>query len=433
MTYLIRYMQRLTNEQIEIFIKQPHIFGNWLGYDLLSEIHSKWIIDCWMSGVDCALQAHRKSYKTTAVLVVGAIWWLTFANPNERIFFIRKSQDEASGVVQEIKRHFESDKLKYLYKSQYRMDEIKGAPWGNLSLNLKTHTQPSKEPSISCMGVTGNITGAHPTKIFADDIITLKDRISKAERKHTDSFVKELTNIITVDGVTCYTGTPWHPDDSWKLLPEAVKYPVGSINIQGFTPEKLTKYKTTLGASLYAANYDLKHIADENRLFKEPAYGQWPEKLKIINAWLDPAYDGDCTTALSMIGLDINSRPFVRGWIWPDNVVDVYSDIVRKLNEHKCGTLYVEDNADKGSSVRDISKLYPAVTGRTEHTNKHVKIIAFLKNKWSELIFAEDCQPEYLNQVLDYTEDADLNDAPDSLASLIREMRISEPSILDRF
>jgi hypothetical protein len=426
-------MEKIPKKLIQTWIKYPHVFGQWLGYDLLSEIHSEWIIDCWTSEVDLSLQAHRKSYKTTAVLVVGAIWWLTFANVNERIFFIRKSQEEASGVVQEIKRHFESEKLQYLYQSEFGINRIQSSPWGNLAINLSTHTQPAKEPSISCMGITGNIVGAHPTKIFTDDIITLKDRTSKAERKHTDDFVKELTNLITIDGVVCNTGTPWHPEDSWRLLPKPKQYPVGSIQIKGFTSEKLTKYKTTLGASLYAANYDLKHIADENRIFSDPVYVQWPEKLKIINALLDPAYDGDCTTALSMIGLDINSRAYVRGWVWPNNVVDVYDDIVRKLIDFKCGTLYVEENADKGASRRDLAKKYPAIVGYTESMNKHVKIIAYAKNKWHDLTFAEDCQPEYMNQVLDYTEDADLNDAPDSLAALIKKMRISEPSILDRF
>jgi hypothetical protein len=426
-------MAKITQTEIETFIKYPHIFGQWLGYDLLSDIHSKWIIDCWTTQKDYSMQAHRNSYKTTAVLVVGCVWWLTFSNPNEVIFIIRKTEDEASSVVKEIRQHFESEKLRYLYYDVLNVKKIEGKPWGNLSLTISTKNKITKEPSISCMAVTKGITGSHATKIFTDDIITLKDRISKAERKITDNFVRELTNIITVDGVTVNTGTPWHPEDSWRLLPEPVKYPAGSIQIKGFTPEKLTEYKKKLGASLYSANYELKHVADENRIFTDPNYRIWPEHIRISKAWLDPAYDGDCTTALSMIAIDINGIPYVRGWIWPKNVVDIYQDIVNKLLQYRCGTLYVESNADKGASKRDISRLYPSVVDRNESMNKHVKIIAYLKHMWTDLYFAEDCQPDYMNQILDYTEDADLNDAPDSLAALIREMKLAGSNIMDRF
>jgi len=38
-----------------------------------------------------------------------------------------------------------------------------------------------------------------------------------------------------------------------------------------------------------------------------------------------------------------------------------------------------------------------------------------------------------MQQILDYNEGADFDDCPDSLASLIREMRIGKKSILERF
>ena len=49
--------------------------------------------------------------------------------------------------------------------------------------------------------------------------------------------------------------------------------------------------------------------------------------------------------------------------------------------------------------------------------NKYVKITTHLYKHWKS-IYWFDTDPEYLNQILDYTEDAEHDDAPDSAASL---------------
>jgi hypothetical protein len=427
-------IELLTDKEIEIFIKYPHAFGNYLGYDLLDDIHSKWIKYCWCTKENRSLQAHRKSYKTTAILIVGTIWWLTFVNPEETILFLRKSWEQAADIVIAVKKQFESDEMRYVFKSLHpQLNQIIGKPNRDTAFSLITKIKITPEPNVYCLGMGGNITGSHPTKIFADDIITIKDRISKAERKSTITFINELTNIETVDGNTIYTGTPWHPDDGWTKLPKPKRYPVGSIDIQGFTKEKIQEYKAQLGSSLFAANYGLKHIADEDKLFSEPIYGQWPEKAKRIQAWCDPSYEGKATTALSMIAIDMNDITYLRGWVWSEHIIACYDKIINAMKKWLAGTLFVETNADKGYSKRDLSEKYPSVIGRNEKANKHIKIISFLKQNWAMLIFANDCQPEYINQIMDYTEDADLKDAADSAASLIREMRIGKRSILERF
>jgi len=422
---------RLTDKEIENFILWPHVFGHFLGYDLLEEIHTRWIKYLWLSKTSRALQAHRKSYKTTAVLIVGTIWWLTFCNPEETILFLRKSWDQAAEIVKAVKNQFESEAVRYLYK-YYDVDNIRGGTWRDSAISLATKEKVTPEPNVGCLGVGGNITGSHPTKIFADDIVTIKDRVSRAERENTKLFVKELINIETVEGVTCYTGTPWHKDDAWSIIPKPEKYPVGKIEIQGFTPEKKLDYKKRLGTSLYAANYELKHIADEDQLFSEPIYGKWPDRFKRINAWCDPSYEGKATTAMAMIGIDIHDKAWVRGWVWWKHVDQCYNLMVQEMKIFKCGTFYIETNADKGYSKKDMAEKWTTI-GRNETTNKHIKIVSFLRQNWKELTFADDCQPEFINQIMDYSEDAELKDAPDATASLIREMRIGKKSILERF
>jgi hypothetical protein len=58
-----------------------------------------------------------------------------------------------------------------------------------------------------------------------------------------------------------------------------------------------------------------------------------------------------------------------------------------------------------------------------EKMNKHVKIVTYLKAAWPDVVFVEGTDKAYIDQVCDYTEDAEHDDAPDSLASLVQRAR----------
>ena len=52
--------------------------------------------------------------------------------------------------------------------------------------------------------------------------------------------------------------------------------------------------------------------------------------------------------------------------------------------------------------------------------NKHMKIVTYLKAIWKDVIFVAGTDDEYIDQICDYFEDAEHDDAPDSAASLAR-------------
>jgi hypothetical protein len=56
-----------------------------------------------------------------------------------------------------------------------------------------------------------------------------------------------------------------------------------------------------------------------------------------------------------------------------------------------------------------------------ETENKHIKICTHLYEHWNKVTWSPDTDPEYMNQILDYSEGEEPDDAPDSAASLIRE------------
>ena len=52
--------------------------------------------------------------------------------------------------------------------------------------------------------------------------------------------------------------------------------------------------------------------------------------------------------------------------------------------------------------------------------NKFIKITSYLKGEWDNIIFVQGTDEEYIQQVCDYNENAEHDDAPDSLASVCR-------------
>ena len=55
-----------------------------------------------------------------------------------------------------------------------------------------------------------------------------------------------------------------------------------------------------------------------------------------------------------------------------------------------------------------------------EGSNKFLKIARYLKKWWPNIVFLEGTDREYIDQILDYTENAEHDDAPDSAACVCR-------------
>ena len=55
-----------------------------------------------------------------------------------------------------------------------------------------------------------------------------------------------------------------------------------------------------------------------------------------------------------------------------------------------------------------------------EHQNKYLKISTLLRKWWGNVVFLSGTDPEYIAQIMDYTEEAEHDDAPDSAACICR-------------
>ena len=406
----------LTREKAVSFLKDtPVKFGRLLGFDKLVEFHNDWIQEMAFGKEDHTLQGHRNSYKTTCLSIALALIMILL--PNKRILFMRKTDDDVKEIMKQVKKILTDPRTIYIVFCIYGVTlrlTVDNAT--ELSTNLTTDIKGTSQ--LTGIGIGASITGKHFDYIFTDDIVNLKDRHSKAERDRTKEIYQELENIKNRGGKIFNTGTPWHKDDAFTLMPEPEKWDYKRTGLM--TEEEIKQKRASMTPSLFAANYELKHIASEDVIFEDAETGA--PIAKVMNAkfcHIDAAYGGEDYTAFT-IARKAEGKYYVYGRLWQKAVDDCEEEIITDRKRLLAGKIYCETNGDKGYLAKALREKGERVITYAETMNKYIKIATHLKGEWQNVVFVEGTDDEYIEQILDYNEDAEHDDAPDSLACMMR-------------
>lgn len=365
---------------------------------------------------DKTLQAHRGSYKTTCVSI--ALTLIIILLPKLRTLFIRKTDDDIKEVISQVTKMLESQQVRYFVKVIYNVElKLTKATANEISTNLSTDIKGTSQ--LVGMGIGSSLTGKHFDRIFTDDIVNLQDRVSRAERDRTKSVYQELHNIKNRGGRIYNTGTPWHKDDCFTLMPAPEKYDCYNTGL--ISKEQLEEIRSRMTASLFSANYELKHIAAEDVIFTNPQKGADAALVEQGRCHVDAAYGGEDYTAFT-IARKSGGKIYVYGRLWHKHIDDVQDEIKRLVGQFNGGKLYCENNGDKGYLGKELRAKGLSVAIYHEDMNKHIKITSYLKAVWKDVIFVQGTDEAYIDQICDYNENAEHDDAPDSLASLVRKL-----------
>ena len=402
------------NDAVQFLLTKPYKLGHMLGFTKLTEMHNEWIIDMIRGTEDKTLQSHRGSYKTTCVSIAVAL--LMILVPRKKVMFMRKTDADTKEIVLQVRKILESAQIRYFVSVIYGIDlKLVTSTYANITTNL--NYEPKGTAQLSAMGVNGSLTGKHFDLIFTDDIVNVEDRISRAEREHTKLVYQELQNIKNRGGRIYNTGTPWHKEDCFVLMPNIQKYDCYSTGL--ISSEELQNLQQSMTASLFAANYELKHIADEEVLFPNPVTNGDPAMAEQGRCHIDAAYGGEDYTAFTICNKH-NGKYYVFGKLWHRHVDDVTDEILKYRKAFNAGRIAMETNGDKGYLSKALRAKGELTMPYNEKMNKFLKITSYLKAEWRDVIFVAGTDEEYINQVCEYNENAEHDDAPDSLASLIR-------------
>lgn len=401
---------------IAILLNEPVKVGYAVGFDKLTALHNRWITEMIRGTQDKTLQAHRGSYKTTCVSVALACIFVLL--PNKKTLFLRKTDADVKEVIRQVRNILLSPPMQEAARLIHGKDMVLITQTASeLSSNLPGDSKGTSQ--IVAMGINGSITGKHFDRIFTDDIVNVQDRTSKAERDRTKIVYQELQNIRNRGGRIFNTGTPWHKEDCFSLMPNIERHDCYSTGL--ISKEQLQIIREAMTASLFAANYELRHIASDDVIFTSPQTGADPALAEQGICHIDASYGGEDGTAFTICKKS-GGKYYIYGRLWQKHVDDCLPEIIRLRKAFNAGIIYCERNADKGYLAKTLRERGERAGTYHEKTNKFVKITSYLKSEWKNVVFVAGTDAEYINQICDYTENAEHDDAPDSAASIVRKL-----------
>lgn len=410
-------MNSRKKQTLDLIYYEPYKIGHWVGFHDLTELHNEWLRSFLYAEEDQTLLAHRGSYKTTVLSLFLAIH--TVIDPNENVMFFRKTDDDVTEVMTQAQKILQSGVMQRIVLDLYDT-ELRFLKSNNSEIHTNLCTSTKGVSQVIGLGIGTSITGKHADIVVTDDIVNLKDRISRAERERTKIQYMELQNICNRGGRFINTGTPWHKEDAISIMPNVKRYDCYSTGL--ITREKLEQLRQSMSDSLFAANYELKHIADKDAMFKNPKFTGEKELIYGGLSHIDAAYDGADGTAFTIMNRLKDGKIIGFGKRWDKHVDDCLNEIGVYHKLLRAGSISCEKNADKGYLAKELRGLGYHVNPYSESMNKFLKISTYLRSNWGNITWLEDTDPEYINEILDYNEFAEHDDSPDSAASLIRKM-----------
>lgn len=398
---------------VRLIKTQPVRIAQLCGFEDMGDLHNQWLLRMLFCQEDQTLLAHRGSYKTTCLSVALALMLILW--PRKKIIFLRKTDEDVVEVIQQVRKILETGVFGLIVQVLYGIDLTVSSSMTKIDTCLNTGTQGAVQ--LLGIGTSGSLTGKHADIVITDDIVNLKDRASKAERGRIKAVYQELQNIKNRGGRMINTGTPWHKEDAISTMPNVERF---DCYTTGMIPqEKLQEIRQSMSSSLFAANYELRHIAAEDVLFTDPQFTSDTDRIYDGIAHIDAAYGGGDHIAYTILR-ETDGKLYVFGKMFKGHIDDHLAEIYSLHELYRAGTIYSETNADKGYLRKQLKADGIPSRGYHENQNKHIKITTYLKGNWKDVVFLSDTDPDYLAEILDYTETAEHDDCPDSLASLIR-------------
>ena len=254
-----------------------------LGYNRLNEVHKEWAKEVDTTHNRKLFLKPRGTYKSTIYTVSYPLWKLV-NNPNERILIANATSENAEAFLREITTHLlRNERFKEIFGTLVDPHASKVS-----SITIKNRTAFNKEPSISTVGVMGNLVSAHYSTVICDDLCNDKDRESESIREKKKKWFQDLVSVLDPDGEIIVIGTKWHFNDLYKyiiddlnpkLKPEEQWY-VSSESCY-LPDEKTPKFPTILpedvlerlklekGPLEFSAQYINKALPTESQIFFE--------------------------------------------------------------------------------------------------------------------------------------------------------------------
>ncbi len=145
------------------------------------------------------LQAWRGAAKTW--LTCAYALWRLYRNPQERIKIISANENKAIENATFMRRLIdEVPQLAFLRPKPGQRDSVLAFDVGP--------SDAAPTPSVSALGITGQLTGGRATILISDDVEVPKNSYTEGMRERLAELIKEYDALIVPGGEIIYLGTP---------------------------------------------------------------------------------------------------------------------------------------------------------------------------------------------------------------------------------
>jgi len=250
----------------------PHVHKEWADWYEKSTKRIKMIL------------VPRGSFKST-FFTVGNTLKKIAADRNERILIANATLSNSQNFLSEIKDHIIKNKEYNLLYSQYRGKDLplfnKGLRWNEDQIEVTGRDTGIREPTITAVGVGGNLVSQHYSYIVADDLVS---DINSATRYQADKVIdwwKKSFSLLDPEGEMLIIGTRWAYYELYSYILDSLGDQVDVFIKSAYNPDgslyfperlnhkKLKELRALHGSYFFSAFYLLDPVDEDSALIKK--------------------------------------------------------------------------------------------------------------------------------------------------------------------
>lgn len=184
-------------------------------------VHQAPVHDEWQSTLSrhdrVVMWAHVEAGKTAQVSVGRTLFELG-TDPNQRIAIISKTARGAAKIMRSIAQYITRDEDCRAVFPALRPHQDKQMPWNSQALVVE-RSIISKDPSVQCCGLFGDILGSRLDRIVFDDILDYDNVRTAASRQQVVEWIRQtVLGRLTANAHVCFVGNAWHPQDAMHVF-----------------------------------------------------------------------------------------------------------------------------------------------------------------------------------------------------------------------
>lgn len=150
----------------------------------------------------------------TAQISVGRTLFELGQDPNQRVLIVSKTQRGAAKIMRAVAQYIQRDPDLREVFPKLRPHPDKQLPWNSQAIVVDREII-SKDPTVQCCGLFGDVLGSRLDRVVFDDILDFDNTRSAHARRETIDWIRQTVwGRLTEGAHVTFVGNAWHPKDA---------------------------------------------------------------------------------------------------------------------------------------------------------------------------------------------------------------------------